>query len=535
MKSRERVASLQPLRAGAIPAASPGVRLRAGASRAACLCVVLWAVASLPATSPAPAATPPAPAPPALAAASRPSTAPAPGTAALRAASPTKRPNIIVLLSDTHRADYLGAYGFDGDISPNLDRLARSSVLFTHAITQAPWTKPAVASLFTSLHPLTHRVVDHEGKYWRKVGSEFKTSALPESAVTLAEALRAAGYRTAGWVANGWITEGLGFAQGFESYHSAKLNTNIYHAKEIWEPAWEWLAATRQDGRPFFLYLHFMDTHGPWRWSEEDYLALLGSPSLVKDTPPGKLEEASRPLQSRDIDFPGFDTRTSSWRAVYASRVRSLDRQLGRLFEQLAATGLMETTLIVFTADHGEELMNHTGWGHGGSLFEHQVRVPLIIRPPGGVAGGRTVDRPVSLIDLMPTLLAAAGVRDAPGGMQGEDLWQVVRSNRSQPGREWAFAAAVRHDPRIVSVQDSRYKLIREPAARPARLLLFDLEADPGETRDLSGERPEILKRLRKALDRQMMKLEKTGTLLEARGDLTQEEVEKLRSLGYID
>jgi arylsulfatase A-like enzyme len=112
---------------------------------------------------------------------------------------PAPPPNIIIILSDTHRADYLGCYGFEGDISPNLDALAATSVLFKRAVAAAPWTKPSIASLFTSLLPQTHRVVDHNGKFWRRVDEHEKTSALPESAITLAEVLKARGYKTAGW------------------------------------------------------------------------------------------------------------------------------------------------------------------------------------------------------------------------------------------------------------------------------------------------------------------------------------------------
>jgi arylsulfatase len=452
----------------------------------------------------------------------------------LRAEVP-KRPNIIVILSDAQRADYLGSYGFEGDISPNLDKLARSSALFTRAIAQAPWTKPSVATIFTSLYARTHRVVDHKGRFWNNVGDDFKTSALPDGATTLAEVLQAQGYRTVAWVTNDWLSEELGFSQGFDHYHGVKPDSNIYHGEKILEPAWEWLEGIKQDERPFFLYLHFMDVHGPWRWSEKDYRALYGSPGLSKNTPPAKLKEHFKPRHSRDIDFPDFDTTLPSWRAVYGSRVRSLDRELGRFFEKLEGSGLMDTSVIVFTADHGEELMDHWGWGHSASLYAHQIWVPLIIRPPGGLKEGRRIDTAVSLIDVMPTLLTAAGVSSPPERMQGVDLWDAVVSKRPLAHPGWAFSGAVRQNARMVSVQDARHKLIWIPTPQPARHQLFDLEADPGERRNLIKENPALFERLHKVLEEHLRKLERTETLLEAGGTLTREEIEKLKALGYVN
>ncbi|HXI03653.1 MAG TPA: sulfatase [Candidatus Saccharimonadales bacterium] len=446
-----------------------------------------------------------------------------------------ERPNVILILTDTLRPDYLGCYGFEGDVSPNLDALAGEAVRFTSVFSAAPWTKPAVASIFTSLDPRTHRVLDHEGKFWIKTGGDLKTTALPESAVTLAEVLAAAGYRTGAWVANGWITKGLGFAQGFGEFHSAKLDTNVYDAAKIWEPAWSWIAKVKDGHRPFFVYLHLMDVHGPWRWSPEDYEAVRKSPSLPANLPDKLLAKHFKPLQSRDIDFPGFDTTIPSWRAVYASRVRSLDRQMGRLFAKLRAAGLLDSTVILFTADHGEQLGERSGWGHGSSLHQNQIHIPLIIRPPGGIEEGRSVDGVASSLDIMPTILEAAGITRAPKGMQGTSLWRTVVSGSPLPHPEWAFSTGVRQDAGIESVRSGRYELIRYGSFDPPSYELYDLLVDPGESKNLVPRRPEVLSRLRDGLDRHGAELARTPTLLKSSSPVSPEEIEKLKSLGYID
>ena len=175
-------------------------------------------------------------------------------------------PNLILVVADTLRADYLGFYGFDGDVSPILDRLAAESVVFENCFSQAPWTKPSAASLLTSLYPGTHGLTDHEGGY----GSEEpRTSVLPDSAVTLAEILGERGYRTGAFVANSFLARDYGFAQGFDVYddYAAPAETP---ADEILVHAGRWLEHSDQD-RPFFLYVHLMDVHWPYDAGQWDY------------------------------------------------------------------------------------------------------------------------------------------------------------------------------------------------------------------------------------------------------------------------
>ncbi len=299
---------------------------------------------------------------------------------------PPTRPSIILLLVDTLRRDYLGFHGFEGPISPNLDWLAMESVVFENAFTQAPWTKPSIASLFTSLHPDAHGLDNHEGLFGPRENRALTTGVLPSEAVTLAEALKGAGYRTAAFVANPWVHGRYGFDQGFDSY---EVVTTL---PEILERA---RAFFRQDERrPFFLYLHFMDVHGPYDASEEDFESMGTSPSLaVREEPPaGDLSK----LPSYLAGIPWFQeeefrnrtfgeviafrlSRSHPVRARYAANVLDYDRRIGPFLNEVRNSELDRNTILVLTSDHGEELLEHGGWDHGFNLYEQQIRVPLLI------------------------------------------------------------------------------------------------------------------------------------------------------------
>ncbi len=390
-----------------------------------------------------------------------------------RSSAPAGPPSIVLVLIDTLRADYLGSYGFDGDVSPSLDRIAEESIVFEHAFSQAPWTKPSIASLFTSLHPEQHGVVAHGKRYGGD--GDVRASALPRRAATLAELLRGAGYETVAFIANPWIQRRLGFAQGFEIFDTEQVGNRV-PAKILLDKAREWLAE-RDPTRPFFLYLHLMDVHGPYDAPRADYEAILGSAGLGESRPLTRAEAATRRgYLMRGGGTHGDDLALDSWRASYAAGVRSVDRQLGAFFEELRRGGVLDDALLVVTSDHGEELADHGGWDHGGSLFEEQIRIPLIVRMPGGLRRGQRVERVVSLVDVMPTLLGVAGAR-APEVMAGEDLGPLLAGgDLDGPGA--AFASGVKWKPDVKAVRTLDRKLIR---GEEGRAVVYDLSTDPRE------------------------------------------------------
>ena len=440
-------------------------------------------------------------------------------------------PNIIVVLVDTLRADYLGTYGFEGTVSPNLDLLATESVVFENCIAQSPWTKPSVASLFTSLYPQVHGLTNHEGKYWSAKTSERRIGILPDGAVTLAEELSAAGYVTAGFVSNPWVKSEYGFAQGFDRYdESATVAWD--HADSLIREAIEWIESLPGD-RPFFVYLHFMDVHAPYDAPQADYEALIDSASLGP-----RRELAERMLPDRkwqNIERrPGWASdemraTLEYWQARYASGVRALDRRMGELLEFLRVEQLLDPTVLVVTSDHGEELFEHGGWSHGQNLYEHQLRVPLLIRRPAAAEGGTRVKRIVELIDLMPTLLDSAGAAP-PERAQGRLLFGQEEAGLEEPA---AFAGATQRSPGLFAVRTLRYKLLHNIDSDWTRL--FDLQEDPGEHRNIARREPETTERLKKLLTKHLADSLTGGTLDTVTTEMPEELQERLKALGYLN
>ncbi|MEW6270922.1 MAG: sulfatase [Thermodesulfobacteriota bacterium] len=450
---------------------------------------------------------------------------------AWRPAEPARRPSIVFLLVDTLRADALGAYGFQGPVSPRLDALAEESVLFERAFSQAPWTKPSIASLLTSLQPDTHRVLSHRGQYGdREQAAGETTEVLPADAVTLAEALRDAGYATAAFVANPWLLVEHGFGQGFDVFDARPLLGKPPVATVLLRRARRWLAR-RDPERPFFLYLHFMDVHGPYDAPDADYEAVRASPGLPASRTLTAAETAGLPpylLRARWAADPGADD-LRTWHARYAAGVHALDRQLGPFLDRLEASGVLDDAIVVLTSDHGEELLEHGGWDHGHRLYDEQIRVPLLIRLPRGASGGRRVDEVVSLVDLMPTLLARAGA-PAPPPTQGRDLSPLLEgADSAGPGT--TFAGAVKWNPEMRSVRTAAAKLIRDGRAGAAQA--FDLTRDPGEQHDVAREEPQLVAELEASLAEHRRALAAQPALAPEQVEISGETRERLEALGY--
>lgn len=463
-----------------------------------------------------------------------------------RLPSVEEKPDIIVILVDALRADYLGCYGFQGEISPAIDRLALESIVWDNAVAPSPWTKPSVASLFTSLDPITHRVVTHGKHFWKEVPTGQKTDALPKGAWTLAEALGELGYETAAWVTNPWMNKPQwGFDQGFDHYHDRRDKKAKLMIPEIREWLEERAGAPKVD-RPLFLYLHFMDVHGPYNSTPELIEELSQSPSLGNDRLLTKREhEEIRYLGDRT---PWRDSEQGkhlkNWRAAYASGVRLFDDQLGPFLGWVRNSERLNKSVLVFTSDHGEDLLEHGRWNHGfaPSLFQHSIKIPLMIRLPGAKGGGRRDDRMTGLLDVMPTLLHLAGQRGVPDELEGHALLDS-QGRPSGDAPAWSFSGAVANNPRMVSIQDRQYKLIWEFPRGSMRL--YDLRDDPGEKVNLaSGELWEssanppvwrVERAMAQALTDRIQRLRSRPSLLKVQADLDADSMERLKSLGYVE
>jgi len=441
------------------------------------------------------------------------------------------RPSIVFILVDTLRADYLGSYGFEGDISPGLDRLASESLRFENAFSQAPWTKPSIATLFTSLYPEVHGLTNHEGLFWGKGRPDMRTGVLPEEAVTLAEVLRENGYRTASFMTNPMLAPTYGFDQGFEVYEAYEIRdlSNL-----VMDAATRWIDSL-PDGEPFFAYLHFMDVHGPYDSPEEDFEALKDSPSLGSDDELTEEEfEAISDYLRRVAWAREPEARNvRTWRARYGAGIRDFDRRFVSFVDGLRASGRLDDVYLVLTSDHGEELFEHQGWDHGHTLFAQQLHVPLSIRRPGG-DGARTVSNVVSLIDLMPTLLSIAGI-EPPAGLQGRDfsaLLDPLREDaRPEPG-DASRATATSDRPGLHAIRTPDYKLIMD--IDTGETWLFDVREDPSERQNLSAARPKVTDELRDRLLSRIAESTAEGALGKRLAPIPDELVEQLRSLGYV-
>jgi arylsulfatase A-like enzyme len=420
------------------------------------------------------------------------------------------RANIVLYVVDTLRADYLGAYGHGAPTSPRLDAFAREAVLFEDAWAQASWTRSAVASVLTGLHVLSHGV-DREDR------------VLSPSARTLGEALRAGGYRTGAFVANHLLGGRFGFDQGFDVWNPAPQTLYGAPAADLVRAALAWVDTAP---RPFFLYVHTMEPHSPYTPSEEDlrpfalqgYRGATDTRALLRLGQLGSLDpEGLRFLRSR-----------------YQGEVRQNDRAFGALLDGLKARGQAETTAVVFTADHGEEFLEHGGTEHAKTLYQELVRLPLVARVPGGRRGARE-RTPAQQIDLMPTLLSLAGL---PGGaLPGRDLTSTLTGETPAELPPLLFSEERFAVVDKLSIRAGDLKLIRNndgPALWRAgsHLELYDLAGDPAEKVNLVSSRPIAVAFLERRLE--AFRNAQPGVGAAPSVALSAQEKEQLRALGYV-
>jgi arylsulfatase len=415
-------------------------------------------------------------------------------------------PNVVLILVDTLRADHLGCYGYERNTTPNLDALASDAVRYTRTFSHAPWTTPAVAALFTSQLPST-------------LGIRNIQSPLPADGTTLAEVLQKNGFETAAFVSHSFVSSKWGFARGFDSFDESNIRGHFeVTSTSISDAAIEWLdERTGRQTQPFFLFLHYFDPHFAYVEHAEfsfgrdaSYTGPVHSgilPERFGDDPP-----ALRPEDLREMV------------ALYDAEIAATDRAIGRLLDRLRKLGLYDSTIVVLTADHGEEFLDHGQLDHTKTLYDELVRVPLIVRVPG--AEPAVVDDAVALIDVYPTLTAQLGI-EAPPALLGQPLPPLPNADTGAPPRRIFLETARLKDLRAIVEGD--YKLILDRES--GRVRLFDLAADPKERTDLSLREPERTARLRGLIERWPGAAPRTAT---PDVDLSEEERERLRALGYL-
>jgi arylsulfatase A-like enzyme len=422
--------------------------------------------------------------------------------------------NVLFVILDAARARQVGAYGYPRATTPELNRIAKEGIVFENAFTPAVYTLGAMSSVWTSQHPDRHH-------------SEVSFSArLPKDRLTLAELLAARGIHTAGFVANAVAGRAFGFERGFVEFHETyrELGSGAGGFRKVLPP---WLGVNT--GRRFFAYVHFREPHYPY----------AAPPPF--DTRFGP--DAPLPKAARNDDFAFFKEVNQGSRPfseqerehlvrLYDGNLAYADQELGELRRALEAAGLWERTVVIVAADHGESLREH-GWiGHNVQVYDESAHVPLVVRFPSGLGlAGRRVSGLVDLLDVAPTVADVMGARagGADRAFDGRSLLPLVAGG---PGKPAVLIRTVWDRP-IYALRDAQFKLVYDMRTGATRL--FDLRADPGETRDVGPVHPVRAAYYREALHEWVASL---GRRREAaapeQGAWTRADCANLKSLGYV-
>jgi arylsulfatase A-like enzyme len=399
--------------------------------------------------------------------------------------------NVVLILLDTLRADHLGSYGHGRPTSPNLDALARRSVRFAEVVTQSPWTRPSHRALFSGLYPAS-------------------TQGLHSP--PLAALLWERGYRTLALTGGGYVHSKFGFDAGFDSYRVHDWLNDLSSVTRNIDTA-----------RRQFLFLHTYEIHDPLT---HDGLAKGLPGGRVRPGFSGRIWRDLRPLTQEEIDYV---------KALYDSGVAFTDGQLGRLFEGFEAAGVFDSSIVIVTSDHGEELWEHGGFRHGKKLYDHQLLVPLIVWLPaalreeiGGIERGRVIEDQVRLVDLYPTVVDLLGL-PLQHEVQGRSLRPLLEGE-TLPEVD-AYTEATITTVQLLSLRSKRYKFIQTVDGENPQV--YDLQRDPAEKQNLSASSAEFVALLRRRV-RAIRSGERRPEDVVDPEDMDPELREQLRALGYI-
>jgi arylsulfatase len=427
---------------------------------------------------------------------------------------PARSPSILMITIDTLRADHLGCYGYFRDTSPTIDALAREGVLFENAIATSGTTLPSHTSLMTSSYLARHGVRGNFDSYQTPVPAD------EGDLQTFAQALKAAGYDTAAFTSVYHLRPESGITAGFDSFggvpgrepregiHRITRPANVTTAEAV-----RWLERRRRD--PFFLWIHYFDPHSPYK-------------------PPPEYLTRYR-VDQQLVDFMhslGVPRRLLRWSADvhnrYDAEIRHTDDRIGELLSALRAQGLYDDLAIVLIADHGEGLGQH-GVPEHAVLYQEQIRVPLILRLPGGERAGERIGELVSMIDVVPTLVAALGLPISTEPFDGIDMFSERReyalSEREHSTRRFGSDESL-----TLTGERWKYELHTEQSDA-----LYDLKADPTELENLFDRKPEVGKTMRDEIQRTVKSANARGEGLALKGATSPEMREALEALGYVE
>lgn len=443
---------------------------------------------------------------------------------------PDSRPVVLISL-DTLRADHLGCYGYARRTSPAMDALAGDSAVFLNTFAPSPWTLPSHVSLMTGLNCINHQVVQNDRQL---------DPAIP----TLAENLHGRDFVTAAFTGGGYVSGLYGFSRGFDSFSERGTVLDKRSAEEVGRDATDWIKANRR--KDFFLFLHTYQIHNPYFTPEPYNEAFLGPGDAIKNINMGHYNHEWR-----------YKPEPEAWRkniiALYDAEVLYTDEALIKpVIETLKELGLYERALVIITSDHGEEFFEHKAWLHTHGVYNETLKVPLIVKFPGGAHRGQRIDRWARLVDVMPTIQDALGIKPSGQDLDGQSLLDFlsaggdkVRSDRERPFlSELETNASDNKLPGKVALSLGRAKIIWNsdftadelaalayPPPPLERYEVYDLERDPGEEHNLSRSRPDLTRKLVAVLNTTYKQRTKaTGK----KATMSEDIKEQLKALGYI-
>ena len=436
--------------------------------------------------------------------------------------SSSAKPNVLLIVADALRADHLSCYGYDRATSPQIDKLAANALVFDQAMSNSPWTKPSIGSLFTSKYP--H---EHWAYHWM--------DNLSDKSLTLAEVFKNRNYATYAFQANPAITEKHNFKQGFQYYkeivlEKADVVTSSFNA---------WIQKHKK--KPFFAYLHFMDTHVPYN-APQEFSQIFGLKDNAVFTPGG--------FQTIDVRILGeiglSENDKQNIVSLYDGAIKYFDTHFGKIIDNLEQLGILKNTIIILTSDHGEEFWEHGGFAHGHTLYNEVLQVPLIIDYSSRLPSKR-IGSSVQLLDLFPTLLDLAGIPNdfelggknlLPSVLNEEDIHREIFFEGVLYGAE--KKGILKDGWKLIENTGLKYEDTFDPIGDIGKyrypehkkgLELYNTHLDPQEKQNLEKNYPLIAGQLKGLLKRfNIASIEFTK---QRKNDL-EKKLKDLKSLGYI-
>jgi len=437
--------------------------------------------------------------------------------------------NVILISIDTLRADHLGCYGYEKDTSPNIDALALESALFLNVYSASPWTLPSHVSMMTGLYGVHHQVYQDSER-------------MDPEDVTLAEKIRENSYKATAFTGGGFVSAVYGFSKGFDSYYEGE--GGIFHqdsAERVFTVVSQWI--DRSQNQDFFLFIHTYQPHSPYacpppykfmfldddaKWGHVDLIQHLGgNDCLYKELP---------------------DEERKNIIALYDGEIRYTDELLiAPLLEKLRETGLYDRTMIVLTSDHGEEFFEHSGWGHGYSVYDEALKVPLMIKFPGSDFNGRRYDNIVSLVDIMPTILDWLDLDYSDLELDGKSLMPILLERENEDRKFLADVAENvlnYHNLEKITTNQDRIKLILNKDSGDRNIDFFrflppdippievyNLKTDGEEKNNAAEKYPDLTRQLIGWIEDVYSKAVKKNV---KKMVMDEKLKEQLRALGYI-